>query len=327
MIDHLRLKMVIQMTMAQKHKYRTTGYNNPWDATTSITAYYFMQLDRFQVSLGNHGIATSEEEKMMAAGAQMWKSKIFTEDQMVAWENKTAAQQTWAALQTYFTDKWLEWKQYSGTKAKQSCFKEAALLAQETAAAEEEEESQAMLFAMLQEQHNKQIAAMTATNKANMDVMMDWMNALVAERGGDRRTPTQQPDKRNIPPGGNIRPPMDMDQNKKPRKQTSLCPHCKNICPPQTRQMLRTRGKQRQALARLEVRPCHHLTIPGTETVDVELAANLVTTKLNSNYWSPLACLVKEQEEPIAEYHTSIDRPMSAIMAGSPPNKVAVHWA
>jgi len=40
-------------------------------------------------------------------------------------------------IQTYFTDKWLERKQYSVTMAKQSQFKEAALLAQETAAAEE----------------------------------------------------------------------------------------------------------------------------------------------------------------------------------------------
>jgi hypothetical protein len=65
--------------------------------------------------------------------------------------------------------------------AKQSRFKEAALLTQETAAAKEEGESQAMLFAMLQEQHYKQIAAMTATNKANMDAMMERMNAMVAQ--------------------------------------------------------------------------------------------------------------------------------------------------
>jgi hypothetical protein len=70
MIDHLRLKTVIKMTMAQMHEYKTMGYNNPWDPSTSITVY-FMQLDRFQVSLGNHGIATSKAEKTMAAGAQM----------------------------------------------------------------------------------------------------------------------------------------------------------------------------------------------------------------------------------------------------------------
>jgi hypothetical protein len=58
------------MTTAQKHKYKATGYNNPWDLTTSITAY-FTQLDRFKVSLGNCSIATSDAEKTMAARAQM----------------------------------------------------------------------------------------------------------------------------------------------------------------------------------------------------------------------------------------------------------------
>jgi hypothetical protein len=123
MIHHLHLKAAIKMTTAQKHEYKTMGYNNSWDPTTGITAY-FTQLNRFQVSLGNRSIATSKAEKTMAAGAQMWQSEMFTEDQMVAWENKSTAQQTWAALQTYFTEKWLECKQYSATMAKQLRFKE-----------------------------------------------------------------------------------------------------------------------------------------------------------------------------------------------------------
>ena len=49
----------------------------------------------------------------------MWQSEMFTEDQMVAWENRTSAMQTWAELQTYFTEKWLERKQYSAITAKQ----------------------------------------------------------------------------------------------------------------------------------------------------------------------------------------------------------------
>jgi len=229
MIDHLRLKMAIKMITAHKHEYRTTGYNTPWDPTTSITAY-FTQLDHFQVSLGDRGVATSENEKTIAVGAYMCNNEMFTKDQMVAWENKTTVQQTWAALQMYFTDKWLECKQYSTMMAKQSRFKKAALLAQETAAAEEEGESQAMLFAMLQEQHDKQIAAMAATNKANMDAMIERMNAMAAgRRGGDRGTPTQQTDKENTPPGGNIYPPTDTHQTKKPSKKKAFCPHCKTF--------------------------------------------------------------------------------------------------
>ena len=85
-----------------------------------------------------------------------------------------------------------------------------------------------MLFAMLQEQHDKQITAMAATNKANMEAMMERMNALVA--GRDRRTPAQQPDKENLPPsGGNISPPVNPDPNKKTRKKKALCPHCKTF--------------------------------------------------------------------------------------------------
>jgi hypothetical protein len=85
MIDHLRLKTAIRMTTAQKFEYKTNRYNNPWDPTTSITTY-FTQLDCFQVSLGDRGIAPSDQEKTMAAGAQMWQSKMFMEDQMVAWK-------------------------------------------------------------------------------------------------------------------------------------------------------------------------------------------------------------------------------------------------
>jgi hypothetical protein len=55
--------------------------------------------------LGNHRLATSNEEKTMAAGEQMWQSEMFTEDQMVVWENRGAMAQTWVALQTYFTEK------------------------------------------------------------------------------------------------------------------------------------------------------------------------------------------------------------------------------
>ncbi len=108
-------------------------------------------------------------------------------------------------LQTYFTEKWLERKQYSTTASKQSHFKEAALLAQETAAAEDEGKSQAMLFAMLQEQHDQQITAMTATNKANMDTMLERMNRLVT--GGAGRCPTQQ-DKASTPTVGNSLPTL-----------------------------------------------------------------------------------------------------------------------
>jgi hypothetical protein len=85
------------MTTLLKYEYKTEGYKTPWDQTVSITAY-FSGLEKFKNSLANRGILTSVEEMMMAAGARMWESKVFTKDQLVLWENKPAASQTWQAL-------------------------------------------------------------------------------------------------------------------------------------------------------------------------------------------------------------------------------------
>ncbi len=83
MILHLREKTAVKMTTSQKFEYKAEGYGKQWDQTTSIMAY-FTGLDKFGISLTNHGIGTSIEEMTMAAGARMWESMMFTKDQMVA---------------------------------------------------------------------------------------------------------------------------------------------------------------------------------------------------------------------------------------------------
>ncbi len=104
MILHLQEKTVINMTMLQNFEYKTEGYKTPWDPTMSITAY-FTGLKNFKNSLADCGISTSVEEMTMAAGERMWESKMFTEDQLVLWENKPSPTQTWQVLQDYFMEK------------------------------------------------------------------------------------------------------------------------------------------------------------------------------------------------------------------------------
>jgi hypothetical protein len=49
----------------------------------------------------------------------------------------------------------------------------------------------------------------------------------------------------------------------------------------------------------------------------------------SNNYWSPLACLVEEQEELLEpeETNTSVDWAMNATTDIGPTNRVAAHWA
>ncbi len=179
MIQHLREKTAIKITTSQKFEYKAEGYGKQWDPTTSMTAY-FTGLGKFQTSLTNRGMATSIEEMTIVAGTGMWESRMFTKDKMVAWENKTAAQQTWQNLQDYYTEKLLEQRQYSQATARHSQFKDAALAAQELAAVEEEGKTTAMMFALLQDQHEAQLKLMAAVNNQAMDAMFECMNALIA---------------------------------------------------------------------------------------------------------------------------------------------------
>ena len=62
---------------------------------------------------------------------------------------------------------------------------------------------------------------MTAENKANMDAMMERMNALIAGKGSNKQTaPNQQSNKENATP-------KNANQTKKPTRQKHLCIHCK----------------------------------------------------------------------------------------------------
>jgi hypothetical protein len=111
--------------------------------------------------------------------------------------------------------------------AKQSRFKEAALVAQEQAAATEEGKIQAVMFVLLQEQHQLQIEAMAAANKATMKAMMECMNALVAAQAWKRKP---REDKENTPPLTNAGKDNDQDNKQRGiRCKKMLCPHCKAL--------------------------------------------------------------------------------------------------
>jgi hypothetical protein len=209
------------MTTSQKYDYKTKEYCKVWDPTMSITAYS-TSLDMFRISLNNCGILTSVEEKMIAVDAQMWESEIHEgPDGYLTQKNRPAANQTWNDLQRYFIETWLKQCQYLVAMAKQSQLKEVVLVAQEQAAAEEEGEMQAMMFALLQEQHKSHLEAMVAANKAIMDAIVEQMNIILMSVGGRR----SKQDNENTPPTTNANK-VDNDKAKKVKHKNKLCPHC-----------------------------------------------------------------------------------------------------
>jgi hypothetical protein len=181
---------------------------------------------------------------------------MFTEDQMVAWENKTPAQQTWQNLQDYFMEKWLEQRQYLQATAKQSWFKDAALTAQELAAAEEECKTTTMMFTLLQEQHKAQLEAMAAANKQAMNAMLERMNALIAGQVKAAEEPTA-----TVPNSYSGNAPNTANRKKK------VCTNCGKLVFHKLQTCYKLQRKQ--ALPRIEIKQTH-LCNGLTGTGDVE---------------------------------------------------------
>ena len=68
---------------------------------------YFKRIDNFARLLKERKIdGHNNAKKMPVAVSMMWSSVVFTEDQMVDWEDKAEGDKTWATAQAYFTTKW-----------------------------------------------------------------------------------------------------------------------------------------------------------------------------------------------------------------------------
>jgi len=177
---------------------------------------------------------------------------------------------------------------------------------------------------MMQEQHDKQIAAIMAANKSSMDEMMEKMNALAAGKGFGKGN--QKNDKENI------KPKDDNKDKTPPLRNKHTCPHCKlqvlhkaKNCPELEENAARRwtgwksvndTGKPWQG--------------PGTQTVD-EIANNLITTYRDNNYWSPLTWLVEDQEEeipngPEQKSPSKMETALSATGNGIEFKKQKSHW-
>jgi hypothetical protein len=184
MIKHLRVEMAVKMTTLDKTTYENEGYVRPWDPTTNISTY-FKHINNFAHLLKEHKIdGHNDTKKMHVAMLMMWSIGVFTEDQMVNWEDKAEGDKTWATAQAYFTTKWQSRQAFTMSMNKKGLrFHDQSLgaISEEEVA---EGEDAAMLLALMQESHCSQVDQMRNSNKLAMELMMktmtEQMNMMIA---------------------------------------------------------------------------------------------------------------------------------------------------
>ncbi len=72
MIQHIRDKISVKLTMLEKDRFKRKGHQHPWDTTKSI-AIYWKHLKDHDIKLANRSITISEQEKVVVATARMWE--------------------------------------------------------------------------------------------------------------------------------------------------------------------------------------------------------------------------------------------------------------
>ena len=154
----------------------------------------------------------------MVAGTRMWESEMFTEDQMVAWENKPLPSRHGRLSKTTF--------QRSGWNAASICKQQQNSCGSRTPHSQRKKwhEASAIMFALLQEQYWVQLDAMVTVNQKVIDTMFERMNAIIAGNGS-------WPDKEKLPPGGNINPGPGNDTGTIKLKKKEMPPLRKDCVP------------------------------------------------------------------------------------------------
>ena len=100
--------------------------NLPWDRNDDIETY-FIKADNFEEDLHeNYGIKWPTSMKITQAEDEMYRSNMFSNEELMAWEEKPRADKTWVHLRTYFKDRWTATMQYQGDTPHKNGFESAA---------------------------------------------------------------------------------------------------------------------------------------------------------------------------------------------------------
>ena len=127
---------------------------------------YGKYLDNLTKKLKTRDIATSGDEKISIAVAQIWDSNYFTEASMIKWEKKATSDKTWANVKTYFVELYQYRTQFShSTAGNRAKFDHANNIKEETAGIEKEENDATTMFTMMKQQYQEHINQMKERNK------------------------------------------------------------------------------------------------------------------------------------------------------------------
>ena len=225
-LDHLDVKWCKLDTEAIKEM--KANYYQKWTADIHITDFG-KQLDDEQAQLATTNITIPEADKLQFYIEQMYASRYFNREMMIAWEDKTTANKTWATAKTYFegeTAKIETYQSNTNSSSAEARYESAAnmtdqgdalrdylesLKAADSAQNIEYMQQMSSTQDKYQEQTKAKDEQITQLSKQNEAILSAL--AKLSENGGKRSYETVD-DKENAPPNNRRRNPNRPEREK-----------------------------------------------------------------------------------------------------------------
>jgi hypothetical protein len=198
----------------------------PWDQTENLLSY-FKKLDLAQEAMVKAHVPCEDTAKAIQAGAQMAASGLFSEVQIIEWEEKSHTDKTWTALKAYYSKLYKSKIQYSKGEARRTGF--------ESVNAMQKAKDQALEIQLdnfmetVSTAHTDELNEIRAENKTLTDLTNTFMGQMKTQQKlldkMAKQLAAKQPTGRLQPTsgGGN-------EENEPPQRQRKKCPTCKIMC-------------------------------------------------------------------------------------------------
>ena len=112
MLDHLG-QQCLALTARDK-KTKMKNVNIPWDRDDDIETYFVKDDKLEEYFQDNYGIECPTSMKITQAEDEMYRSNMFSKEELITWEEKPMSDKTWVHLRTYFKDRCTAAMRYQG---------------------------------------------------------------------------------------------------------------------------------------------------------------------------------------------------------------------
>ena len=124
MLEHLE-QQCLALT-AWDNKTKMKDVNIPWECDNDIETY-FVKTDKLEKYLQeNYGIEWPTSMKITQAEDKMYRSNMFSKEELMTWEEKPMVDKMWVHLRMYFKDRWTKAIRYQGKTTHKHGFESAA---------------------------------------------------------------------------------------------------------------------------------------------------------------------------------------------------------